>query len=76
MLVKKFCGRRVKFIQVSAPTHDITAFIKLHSKDRHTIVVTKYLAKITHLFLQYNVAIVTMHVVVVDFLLVLLCTRS
>ena len=38
----------VKFIQVSAPT----ALIRLHSKDSHAVVVTKYLAKITHLLLQ------------------------
>ena len=37
-----------KFIQVSAPT----AFIKLHSKDSHTTVLTKYFANVTTLFLQ------------------------
>ena len=44
-----------KFIQVSAPTAWIlsnTAFIKLHSKDSHTTVVTKYFANVTTLFLQ------------------------
>ena len=41
---------------VSAPAAWIlfsTAFIKLHSKDSHTIVVTKFFAKITHLLLQW-----------------------
>ena len=51
---KTFCGRWVKFTQVSVPTawiFPITAFINIHSEDSHAIV-TKYFAKIANLLLK------------------------